>query len=112
VIFYSLSVSLDKIVWLIVLLLQTVAATLYDEGAIAIIYAVLVNCRFMLERSSNSYGMIFFFGIRCFHRLICMHKNHYKNFTRLLIQSLLAKQHSPTQSHHNSKDFAPKTSIL
>lgn len=41
----------------VVLLMQTVAATLYDEGAIAIIYAVLVNCRFMLERSSNSYGM-------------------------------------------------------
>lgn len=36
--------------------LQTIAATLYDEGAIIVIYAVLVNCRFMLERSSNNYG--------------------------------------------------------
>lgn len=36
--------------------MQTVAATLYDEGAIIVIYAVLVNCRFMLERSSNNYG--------------------------------------------------------
>lgn len=36
--------------------MQTVAATLYDEGAVIVIYAILVNCRFMLERSSNNYG--------------------------------------------------------
>ncbi|RDX63447.1 hypothetical protein CR513_58123, partial [Mucuna pruriens] len=33
----------------------TITATLYDEGAIIVIYAILVNCRFMLERSSNNY---------------------------------------------------------
>ncbi|KAK7812857.1 hypothetical protein CFP56_006549, partial [Quercus suber] len=33
---------------------------LYDEGAIAVIYAVLVSCRFMLERSSNNYGKLVF----------------------------------------------------
>lgn len=36
--------------------MKAVAAALYDEGAIIIIYAVLVDCRFMLERSSNNYG--------------------------------------------------------
>jgi hypothetical protein len=36
--------------------MQAVAASLYDEGAVTVIYAILVNCRFMLERSSNSYG--------------------------------------------------------
>lgn len=87
----------------IVLLMQTVAATLYDEGAIAIIYAVLVNCRFMLERSSNSYGMSFFF-FSLFCELI--YKNHYKNFTQFPIQILLAKQFALTQFHHNSNDLA------
>ena len=38
--------------------MQTVAATLYDEGAVIVIYAILVNCRFMLERSSNNYGKL------------------------------------------------------
>lgn len=36
--------------------MQTIAATLYDEGAVTVIYAILVNCRFLLERSSNNYG--------------------------------------------------------
>lgn len=38
--------------------MQTIAATLYDEGAVIVIYAILVNCRFMLERSSNNYGKL------------------------------------------------------
>lgn len=38
--------------------MQTVAASLYDEGAVTVIYAILVNCRFMLERSSNNYGKL------------------------------------------------------
>ncbi|GAB4834106.1 hypothetical protein Ancab_032360 [Ancistrocladus abbreviatus] len=33
-----------------------VAAALYDEGAVTVIYVVLVNCRLMLERSSNNYA--------------------------------------------------------
>lgn len=37
---------------------SVVAASLYDEGATTIIYAVLVSCRFMLERSSNSYDYL------------------------------------------------------
>lgn len=37
-------------------LLQTVAAALYDEGAVTVVYAILVNCSFMFERSSNIYG--------------------------------------------------------
>ncbi|KAI4300545.1 hypothetical protein L6164_033913 [Bauhinia variegata] len=36
----------------------TVAATLYDEGAIIVIYAVLVNCSYMLERFSNNYDYL------------------------------------------------------
>ncbi|CAH2054969.1 unnamed protein product [Thlaspi arvense] len=35
---------------------STVAAALFDEGAVTVVYAILVNCSFMFERSSNIYG--------------------------------------------------------
>ncbi|KAF8084458.1 hypothetical protein N665_0716s0007 [Sinapis alba] len=36
----------------------TVAAALYDEGAVTVVYAILVNCSFMFERSSNIYDYL------------------------------------------------------
>jgi hypothetical protein len=33
-----------------------VASSLFEEGAITVIYIVLMNCKSMLERLSNSYG--------------------------------------------------------
>ncbi|KAL7137266.1 hypothetical protein ABFS83_10G080600 [Erythranthe nasuta] len=33
-----------------------VAASLYDEGAVMVIHAVMINCKLMLERSSNIYA--------------------------------------------------------
>ncbi|KAJ8425221.1 hypothetical protein Cgig2_001610 [Carnegiea gigantea] len=33
-----------------------IAASLYDEGALTVVYVILVNCRLMLERSSNNYA--------------------------------------------------------
>ncbi|XP_010543864.1 PREDICTED: uncharacterized protein LOC104816640 [Tarenaya hassleriana] len=36
----------------------TVAAALYDEGAVTFVYAVLVNCSYMFERSSNIYDYL------------------------------------------------------
>lgn len=36
---------------------KKVAATaLYNEGAVMVIHAVMINCKLMLERSSNIYG--------------------------------------------------------
>ncbi|KAK9122913.1 hypothetical protein Sjap_012515 [Stephania japonica] len=37
---------------------SSVAAALYDEGAQTLIYVVLLNCKFMLERSSNTYDYL------------------------------------------------------
>ncbi|KAK9170294.1 hypothetical protein Syun_002434 [Stephania yunnanensis] len=37
---------------------SSVAAALYDEGALTLIYVVLLNCKFMLERSSNTYDYL------------------------------------------------------
>jgi hypothetical protein len=36
--------------------LKAVASSLFEEGAINVIYVVLMNCKSMLERLSNSYG--------------------------------------------------------
>lgn len=35
---------------------KAVASSLFEEGAITVIYIVLMNCKSMLERLSNSYG--------------------------------------------------------
>ena len=35
---------------------KAVASYLFEEGAITVIYIVLMNCKSMLERLSNSYG--------------------------------------------------------
>lgn len=43
-----------------VLFLKAVAASLYEEGAVTLIYVVLVNCKIMLEQSSNNYGIVKF----------------------------------------------------
>lgn len=37
--------------------MKAVATALYDEGAVMVIHAVLIDCRLMLERSSNNYGL-------------------------------------------------------
>ena len=36
--------------------IKAVASSLFEEGAITVIYIVLMNCKSMLERLSNSYG--------------------------------------------------------
>lgn len=53
--FIILHVSV-KLLRNIVCWLKAVTAALYDEGAVMVIHAVLINCRLMLERSSNIYG--------------------------------------------------------
>lgn len=38
------------------MIVKDVAAALYDEGAVMVVHAVIINCKLMLERSSNIYG--------------------------------------------------------
>ncbi|KAF5182700.1 virilizer [Thalictrum thalictroides] len=42
-----------------------VAGALYDEGAVTLIYVILVNCKSMLERSSNTYDYLVDEGAEC-----------------------------------------------
>jgi hypothetical protein len=49
----------------ILLFMKAVASSLFEEGAVTVIYIVLMNCKSMLERLSNSYGenlMVLYFN--------------------------------------------------
>ncbi|VVA15380.1 PREDICTED: embryo defective 2016 [Prunus dulcis] len=89
---------------------STVAATLYDEGVIAIIYAVLVNCRFMLERSSNSYDYLVDEGTECNSTSdLLSERNREQSLvdlvvpTLVLLINLLQKLKEVQEQHRNTK---------
>ncbi|XP_057962822.1 protein virilizer homolog isoform X2 [Malania oleifera] len=89
---------------------SAVAAALYDEGAITVIYAVLVNCRFMLERSSNSYDYLVDEGTECNSTSdLLLERNREQSIVDLLIPSLvllialLQKLQEANEQHRNKK---------
>ncbi|KAK9290992.1 hypothetical protein L1049_009175 [Liquidambar formosana] len=89
---------------------SAVAAALYDEGAITVIYAVLVNCRFMLERSSNSYDYLVDEGTECNSTTdLLLERNREQSLIDLLIPSLillitlLQKLQEAKEQHRNTK---------
>ncbi|XVE96282.1 hypothetical protein REPUB_Repub02eG0207600 [Reevesia pubescens] len=68
----------------------TVAAALYDEGAIAVIYVVLVNCSFMLERSASSYDYLVDEGTECNSTSdLLLERNREQSLVDLLVPSLV-----------------------
>ncbi|XP_028185575.1 protein virilizer homolog [Glycine soja] len=88
----------------------TVAATLYDEGAVIVIYAILVNCRFMLERSSNNYDYLVDEGTECNATSdLLLERNRELNIVDLLVPSLvllitlLKKLQEAKEQHRNTK---------
>ncbi|XP_017414401.1 protein virilizer homolog isoform X2 [Vigna angularis] len=88
----------------------TVAATLYDEGAVIVIYAILVNCRFMLERSSNNYDYLVDEGTECNTTSdLLLERNRELNIVDLLVPSLvllitlLQKLQEAKEQHRNTK---------
>lgn len=89
---------------------STVAAALYDEGAIAVIYVVLVNCSFMLERSSSSYDYLVDEGTECNSTSdLLLERNREKSLVDLLVPSLvllitlLQKLQEAKEQHRNTK---------
>ncbi|ESW17779.1 hypothetical protein PHAVU_007G267500 [Phaseolus vulgaris] len=88
----------------------TVAATLYNEGAVIVIYAILVNCRFMLERSSNNYDYLVDEGTECNTTSdLLLERNRELNIVDLLVPSLvllitlLQKLQEAKEQHRNTK---------
>ncbi|XP_041028654.1 protein virilizer homolog isoform X1 [Juglans microcarpa x Juglans regia] len=89
---------------------STVAAAMYDEGATAVIYAVLVSCRFMLERSSNNYDYLVDEGTECNSTSdLLLERNREQSLVDLLVPSLvllinlLQKLQEAKEQHRNAK---------
>ncbi|OMO49780.1 Protein virilizer, partial [Corchorus capsularis] len=87
-----------------------VAASLYDEGAVAVIYVVLVNCSLMLERSSNSYDYLVDEGTECNSTSdLLLERNREQCLVDLLVPSLvllitlLQKLQEAKEQHRNTK---------
>ncbi|CAL0317010.1 unnamed protein product [Lupinus luteus] len=88
----------------------TTAVTLYDEGAVIVIYAILVNCRFMLERSSNNYDYLVDEGTECNTTSdLLLERNRELSIVDLLVSSLvllitlLQKLQEAKEQHRNTK---------
>ncbi|CAA0831811.1 embryo defective 2016 [Striga hermonthica] len=89
---------------------SVVAATLYDEGAVMVIHAVLINCRQMLERSSNIYDYLVDEGGESSSTSdLLIERNREKSLLDLLIPSmvllinLLRKLQEVKEQHKNTK---------
>lgn len=87
-----------------------VAATLYDEGAITVVCAVLLNCGFMLEKSSNNYDYLVDEGTECNSTSeLLLERNREQSLVDLLIPSLvllitlLQKLREAKEEHRNTK---------
>ncbi|XP_051150201.1 protein virilizer homolog isoform X2 [Andrographis paniculata] len=89
---------------------SVVAASLYDEGAVMVIHAIIINCRLMLERSSNTYDYLVDEGAEGNSTSdLLMERNREKSLFDLLIPSLillinlLQKLQETKEQHRNSK---------
>ncbi|XP_022934378.1 uncharacterized protein LOC111441566 [Cucurbita moschata] len=89
---------------------STVAAALYDEGAVAVIYAVLVDSRYMLERCSNNYDYLVDEGTECNSTSdLLLERNREQSLVNLLLPCLVLLLHLlqtlqvAKEEHRNSK---------
>ncbi|GAV74125.1 LOW QUALITY PROTEIN: hypothetical protein CFOL_v3_17606, partial [Cephalotus follicularis] len=89
---------------------STVSCALYDEGAMTVIYVVLVNCRFMLERSSNNFDYLVDEGTECNSTSdLLLERNREQSLVDLLIPSLvllislLQRLQETKEQHRNTK---------
>ncbi|KAG8376803.1 hypothetical protein BUALT_Bualt09G0101900 [Buddleja alternifolia] len=89
---------------------SVVTAALYDEGAVMVIHAVLINCKLMLDRSSNIYDYLVDEGAEGNSTSdLLLERNREKSLFDLLIPSLvllinlLQKLQEAKEQHRNTK---------
>ncbi|KAJ4969679.1 hypothetical protein NE237_002778 [Protea cynaroides] len=89
---------------------SAVAAALYEEGAVTLAYVVLVNCKFMLERSANTYDYLVDEGAECNSTSdLLLERCREQSLVDLLIPSLvllitlLQKLQDAKEQHRNKK---------
>ncbi|XP_010247298.1 PREDICTED: uncharacterized protein LOC104590359 [Nelumbo nucifera] len=87
-----------------------VASALYEEGAVTLIYVILVNCKFMLERSSNTYDYLVDEGAECNSTSdLLLERSREQSLIDLMIPSLvllialLQKLQEAKEQHRNTK---------
>ncbi|KAJ6813815.1 uncharacterized protein M6B38_141565 [Iris pallida] len=89
---------------------SAVAAALFEEGAVTLIYVVLSNCKCMLEQSSNTYDYLVDEGAECNSTSdLLLERSHEQNLVDLIIPSLvllinlLQRLHEAKELYRNKK---------
>nr|XP_043628219.1 protein virilizer homolog isoform X2 [Erigeron canadensis] len=89
---------------------SVVAGALYDEGAVMIVHAVLLDCKLMLEKSSNNYDYLVDEGTECNTASdILLERNREQSVIDLLVPclslliNLLHKLKETKEQHRNKK---------
>lgn len=87
-----------------------VAAGLYEEGAVTVLYVIIMNCAFMLERSSNTYDYLVDEGAECNSTAdLLLERSREQYLIEMLLPSLillitlLRKLQEAGEQHHNTK---------
>ncbi|KAI3523135.1 hypothetical protein L1887_01192 [Cichorium endivia] len=89
---------------------SVVAGALYDEGAVMVVHAVLIDCKLMLEKSSNNYDYLVDEGTECNPTSdILLERNREQSVVDLLVPclslliNLLHKLKDTKEQHRNKK---------
>ncbi|KAI3682539.1 hypothetical protein L1987_82588 [Smallanthus sonchifolius] len=89
---------------------SVVAGALYDEGAVMVVHAVLIDCKLMLEKSSNNYDYLVDEGTECNTTSdILLERNREQGVVDLLVPCLsllinmLHKIKETREQHRNTK---------
>ncbi|KAI3829915.1 hypothetical protein L1987_04047 [Smallanthus sonchifolius] len=89
---------------------SVVAGALYDEGAVMVVHAVLIDCKLMLEKSSNNYDYLVDEGTECNTTSdILLERNREQSIVDLLVPCLsllinmLHKIKETKEQHRNTK---------
>lgn len=87
-----------------------VSSALYDEGAVMVVHAVLIDCKLMLEKSSNNYDYLVDEGTECNTTSdILLERNREQSIVDLLVPCLLLlinmlhKLKETKEQHRNKK---------
>ncbi|KAH9287987.1 hypothetical protein KI387_032104, partial [Taxus chinensis] len=87
-----------------------VAAVLYEEGAVTVVYVIIRNCAMMLERSSNTYDYLVDEGAECNSTADLLLERSQEQFlvdmllpSLILLLTLLRKLQEAGEQHHNTK---------
>ncbi|XP_057830366.2 protein virilizer homolog isoform X1 [Cryptomeria japonica] len=87
-----------------------IAAVLYEEGAVTVVYVIIRNCAMMLERSSNTYDYLVDEGAECNSTADLLLERSQEQYlidmlfpSLILLLTVLRKLQEAAEQHHNTK---------